>query len=215
MELARRVGLDVAAVSLTKANGKDVLLVERFDRAPGSRKRRAVVSALTILGLSELTPRYASYANLAEDVRRRFTEPRETLRELFGRIVFNVLVGNTDDHARNHMAFWDGRDEMLTLTPAFDVCPYLRGGGEATQAMAIGPDGSRLSRVESCVAAASTYLLSEHEARAIVDHQVSVVEGEWEDVCDAAGLGVADRERFRRQAVLHPYAREGYAVTEA
>jgi hypothetical protein len=91
-----------------------------------------LVSALTILGLDELSARYASYADLADLIRARFTEPTATLRELFSRITFNVLTGNSDDHARNHAAFWDGAE--LTLTPAYDICPQSRGGGETSQA---------------------------------------------------------------------------------
>lgn len=209
MELARRVGLDVAPVGLSRASGKDVLLVERFDRGPASGQRRAVVSALTILGLDPFPGgRYASYADLAQAIRERFTEPRRTLRELFARIVFNVLVGNTDDHARNHAAFWDGA--VLTLTPAYDICPQARGGGEAAQAMAIGPDGFRMSQVEGCVGAAATYHLSEAEARTIVDRQVETIEAEWDDVCESAELTAVDRSYFWRRQFLNPYALEGY-----
>ncbi len=207
MELARRAGLDVAAVELTSALGKDVLLVERFDRTGGGR-RRAVVSALTVLGLDELGGRYASYADLAHVVRTRFTAPGATLRELFARIVFNVLAGNTDDHARNQAAFWDG--DALTLTPAYDICPIVRAGGEARQAMAIGDDGYRMSQVAGCVARASTYHLSEQEAREIVDAQIDVIETQWEDVCDRAGLSEVDRALLRRGAFLTPYALEGW-----
>ncbi len=60
-----------------------------------------MVSALTILGLSEEYGRYATYPALADAIRKRFTNPKPTLRELFSRVVFNILVGNTDDHARN------------------------------------------------------------------------------------------------------------------
>lgn len=123
MRLAALCGLDTAPVFLTEASGKDVLLIKRFDRvkAPTGWQRKMMVSALTILALDEMMARYASYADLAEIVRHRFTEPQATLRELFSRVVFNILSGNTDDHARNHAAFWDG--EALTLTPAYDVCP--------------------------------------------------------------------------------------------
>lgn len=208
MELARRVGIEVAAVELTEALGKDVLLVERFDRpAPGGR--RAQVSALTILGLDEWGGRYASYEALADQVRERFTEPKATLRELFSRLVFNILAGNTDDHARNHTAFWDGA--ALTLTPAYDICSLPRAGGEASQAMAIGRDGYRLSQVAGCVARASTYLLTEEEAHEIVEGQVETIEQEWEDVCELARLGEVDRRRLWRRAVLNPYAVEGYS----
>jgi serine/threonine-protein kinase HipA len=208
MELARRAGLDVAAVELTHALGKDVLLIERFDRPPGTGQRRSVVSALTILELDELLARYASYADLAQTIRERFTDPRRTLRELFARIVFNVLVGNNDDHARNHAAFWDGAN--LSLTPAFDICPQPRSGRETAQAMAIGADGFKMSHVAGCVAAAPVYLLSEADAREIVDRHIEVIETEWPDVCDLARLTRTEREYFWRRQFLNPYAVEGY-----
>jgi serine/threonine-protein kinase HipA len=206
MELARRAGIETASVELTKALGRDALLVERFDR-PGEG-RRAMVSALTILDLDELGARYASYAALADQIRARFTDPRATLRELFSRITFNVLSGNNDDHARNHSAFWDGSE--LTLTPAYDICPAPRAGGETAQAMAIGADGYRFSQVAGCVARASTYLLSEADAREIVDHQTEVIEANWTDVCDRADLTEVDRNAFWHRQFLNPYATQGY-----
>lgn len=206
MELARRAGIETAPVELTKALGRDALLVERFDRPAGGR--RAMVSALTILELDEIEARYASYANLANQIRARFTEPTATLRELFARITFNVLSGNNDDHARNHSAFWDGAE--LTLTPAYDICPAPRAGGETAQAMAIGADGYRFSQVAGCVSRASTYLLSEADAREIVDHQIDVIETEWTAVCDRAELTEVDRNSFWRRQFLNPYATQGY-----
>lgn len=106
MRLANEVGIHVAPVYLRSALGKDVLLVERFDRvwSNGHWRRRAMVSALTMFELDEMMAAYASYEKLAEIIRHRFTHPKATLRELFSRIVFNILCGNTDDHARN--AFW-------------------------------------------------------------------------------------------------------------
>ncbi len=210
MRLAARVGLDVAAVELTSSLGKDVLLVERFDRVGGAdgETRRAIVSALTMLELDEMAARYASYADLAQIVRERFREPRATLRELFGRIVFNILVGNTDDHARNHAAFWDG--EALVLTPAYDICPQPRSGGVASQGMMISPDGFRLSQLSGCVEAAPTYLLNEAEARQIIDRQIETIEAEWPEVCEQARLSEVERTYFWRRQFLNAYALEGY-----
>jgi serine/threonine-protein kinase HipA len=208
MELAHRAGLDVAHVELVEAMGRDVLLVERFDRVPSTGARRAVVSALTMLSLDEMMARYASYADLAEIMRRRFVNAPATLRELFARITFNILVGNTDDHARNHSAFWDGAS--LSLTPAYDICPQGRAGGEASQAMMIGPDGFRMSQLAGCVRAASTYLLNEVQAREIIDRQITVIESEWNDVCEAGRLTEVDRDYFWRRQFLNPYALEGY-----
>lgn len=210
MELAARAGMGVARVELATAAEKQVLLVERFDRVPGERTRLAIISALTILKLNELAAGWASYFDLAQAVREQFTEPERTLRELFSRITFNILVGNTDDHARNHAAFWDG--EMLTLTPAYDICPQLRSTGEASQAMIIGEDTDRfrLSQVAGCVNRAHLYQLTEAQAREIVDHQLDVIETQFDEVCDAAHLPAGARAQLRR-VLPHPFALEGYA----
>src|SRR3546814_8869732 len=93
MRVAARVGFDVAPVRLVQVAGRDVLLIERFDRVRSGAgwQRRAVVSALTMLELDEMMARYASYERLAEIVRHRFTDASATLRELFRRLVFNIL----------------------------------------------------------------------------------------------------------------------------
>lgn len=208
MRLAAAAGIEVAATSLTRALDRDVLLVERFDR-PGGGRRRAVVSALTILGLEPMMARYASYADLADLILERFAAALPALRELFARITFNVLVGNTDDHARNHSAFWDGA--QLSLTPAYDICPQRRGGGEASQAMAIRRDGFRLSQVAGCLEAAATFRLTAAEAREIVDHQIETIESQWDDVCELAGLTAVERTYFWKRQFLNPFALEGYS----
>jgi serine/threonine-protein kinase HipA len=207
MRLAREAGLEVAATNLNRVLDRDVLLVERFDR-PGGGRRRGVVSALTLLGLDELLPQYASYVDLADLMRERFTDAVPELRELFGRMTFNVLVGNTDDHARNHAAFWDGR--TLALTPAYDVCPQPRSGGEASQAMALRRNGFRLSQVAACVETAAAFRLTETEAREIVDHQIEVISGQWKEVCDLAAMTQVERDYFWKRQFLNAYALEGY-----
>ena len=210
MELARRVGLDVARTEVVEALGRDVLLVDRFDRPEGGRHRRMLVSALTILNLDVTMARYATYYDLADAIRSRFTEPKQTLRELFSRIIFNICVSNTDDHARNHAAFWDGK--ILTLTPAYDICPQLRSGGEATQTMAIRRDGYRYSQLAGCVAAApDTYLLSKAEAKDIIDHQVDAIRSEWDEAAEAARLTSVERNQLWGRQILNPYALEDAA----
>ena len=111
--------------------------VIRFDRIHSKIgwERKSIVSALTLFELDEMMGRYASYEILAEKIRHKFTNASQTLKELFQRLIINILVGNTDDHARNHAAFWDGH--MLSLTPAYDICPQPRTGNIATQAMLI------------------------------------------------------------------------------
>ena len=210
MRLARLVGLNVASVSLEYAAGKDVLVVERFDRTATANgwQRKSLVSALTLLALDEMMARFASYATLAELVRAQFTSALQTLRELFSRIVFNILVGNTDDHARNHAAFWDGH--VLTLTPAYDICPQSRHGQVASQAMLVTGD-DRSSRIATCLAAAPQFLLSEESAVEIIVKQVEGIEQNWLTICEEASLNEVDRNLLWGNQILNPYAFEGLA----
>ncbi len=205
MRLAALAGLDVAPVELASAAGKDVLLVRRFDRNYSEKgwTRKLMVSALTLLGLDEMMARYASYEVLAEIIRHRFSDPKQTLRELFKRLVFNVLCGNTDDHARNHAAFWDGKE--LSLTPAYDICPQGRTGNEASQAMLIsGNDNS--SRLATCLESAHNFLLSRADARALMDELQAAIEEHWNAVCDEAQLGEVDKRLLRGRQFLNPYS---------
>jgi serine/threonine-protein kinase HipA len=209
MRLAQMAGINVAPVKLVKALKKDVLLIERFDRVHSESgwKRKAMVSALTMFGLNSMMARYASYEELAEIIRYRFTDASKTLKELFSRMVFNILCGNTDDHARNHAAFWDGT--MLTLTPAYDICPQGRTGNVASQAMKISGDNN-LSQIVSCLSAAENFLLSQEEAMAITEDLIQSIANNWDAVCDSAELNEADRNLFWKRQFLNPYAFEGY-----
>ena len=214
MRLAAKLGLDVAPTELQHAGGKDVLLVQRFDRVKTDKgwTRKAMVSALTLLGLDEMAGRHASYQDLAEIIRTRFTAPKKTLHELYGRLVFNVLCGNTDDHARNHAAFWDGA--KLTLTPAYDICPQNRRGREANQAMAI-TGNKRTSTLATCIEAAPQFLLSEKAAIDIIQRQIEGIREHWDAVCEEASLSEVDRRVLRSGPFLNPYAFEGAPATIA
>ena len=139
-------------------------------------------------------------------IAERFANPSRSLHELFARIVFNIATGNTDDHARNHAAFWDGKAHQLSLTPAYDICPYPRAGQTAEQIMAIGRDGSKASQFATCVAAAAVYGLSTADARDIVDHQVTTIRREWAEAADVARLTEADKTRMWGRDILNPYA---------
>ncbi len=207
MRLAELAGLNTAPVKLKKAANKDVLLIERFDREPKGDKwtRKAMVSALTLFGLDEMMARYASYETLSEIIRHHFTSPRTTLKEIFSRLVFNILCGNTDDHARNHAAFWDGR--ALTLTPAYDICPQGRTGNVASQAMLISGDNN-LSQLSTCLETAHNFLLSKEEAREIFRALTDAIEQNWGTVCEEAELNDVDRKLLWRRQFLNSYSVE-------
>ena len=205
MRLAKLVGLDVAPVKLVKSANKDVLLVERFDRVASEKgwKRKPIVSALTLFALDDMMARYASYETFAEIIRHRFTKPKETLRELFCRLTFNVLCGNTDDHARNHAAFWNGH--TLALTPAYDICPQGRTGNEASQAMLI-VGNNKMSQLATCLQTAHNFLLSKEEAKAIFEHQIQIIKDNFDSVCAEARLSEIDKRLFWQRQFLNPYS---------
>jgi serine/threonine-protein kinase HipA len=207
MRLAKMAGIDVAPVKMVKAANKDVVLIERFDRMHKGKNwtRKSMVSALTLFGLDEMMARYASYETLAEIIRHQFTAPKKTLKELFSRLLFNILCGNTDDHTRNHAAFWDGK--QLSLTPAYDICPQGRAGNEAGQAMRI-IGNNNFSQFKTCLSAAHNFLLSKDEAYGIFEHQKSVIEQNWQAVCDAAQLSEVERNLFWHRQFLNPFSLE-------
>lgn len=209
MRLAAICGLDVANVKLTQAMEKDVLLVERFDRyfTGSAWTRKLMQSALTLLQLDDMTARYASYEDLADIIRKDFASPIETLKELFSRLVFNILCGNTDDHARNHAAFWDGAN--YKLTPAYDICPQNRTGNETGQAMLISGNVNA-SKLTTCVAAAQRFLIDEIHAREIIDGQVHCIQNHWDSVCEEANLNEVDRNFFWKRQFLNPFAFQGF-----
>jgi len=131
----------------------------------------------------------------------RGASPKADNAALFRRMVFNIIIGNTDDHARNHSFFWDGRH--YRLTPAYDICPMLRSGLTASQAMVVGTEG-RLSTLRNALSEAPVFGLSPATAREEVDAMVGTVESEWPDAAEAAGLTRVQSDLLRRATVLSP-----------
>lgn len=206
MLLAARAGLDVARVEHRRVAGKEVLLVERFDRQdhPSGRMRRQVVSLLTVLGLSESSARYASYADLARAIRTGpWVDVPQSLRELYGRLALNVVVGNTDDHLRNHSAFWDGTS--LRLTPAYDIAPQARSTDPASHAIGIVGANARASQLRLVRAVAADFLLSAAEADSIIDRVRTAVHEGWREACDAFELSTAVRDQLWGREFANSY----------
>jgi serine/threonine-protein kinase HipA len=213
MRLASLIGLDVASVKLEKVMNKDVLLIERFDRlrVENGWTRKIMVSALTLQGMDEMMVRHTSYEALSHVMRKEFHDPKSDLRELFGRLVFNILCGNTDDHARNHAAFFDGHD--YRLTPAYDICPQTRSGNVASQGMLIMGHANQ-SQIALCLDAAHLFLLNRVEAIEIVLTQLEGVGQHWHDCCVESGISIVDRNVLATRQMLNPFAFEQLAEVD-
>lgn len=207
MLLADRAGLDVAPVEVRRVNGKEVLLVERFDRVStpaGATMRRGMLSMLTLLGLHASGSWGASYADIAQMIR---TGPWNgvpgTLEEMFSRLVFSILVGNNDDHLRNHAAFWDGK--ALSLTPAYDLAPQTRNSATSSQAIAVTRDGQRASQLRLALEVAGEFHLGRDRATAIIERLRTAIESHWNECADLARLTEPQRTWLRGRQFLNPY----------
>ncbi len=102
MKLAYKCGLNVPDVEIKKVGAQEVFLIKRFDRKYDEEIKNYYkthfVSGLTLLNLDEKDYSNWSYLDLADQMRRWIKNPKNDLKELFKRIVFNGLVSNTDDH---------------------------------------------------------------------------------------------------------------------
>ncbi|MET3493489.1 type II toxin-antitoxin system HipA family toxin [Variovorax boronicumulans] len=134
--LADACGIAVPPFLLQPLASGHALLVERFDRAgPVTDERRFhYLSASALLDVPYDSSR-GSYVELAQLLRRISAQPQEDLAELFRRMVFNLVVGNSDDHVKNHGAL-QGEDGQWRLAPAFDLVMQL-GGHTGYQELAI------------------------------------------------------------------------------
>jgi serine/threonine-protein kinase HipA len=119
LALARKAGIAVPAARLEKVAGKPVLIVTRFDRAKGSR-RTPFLSAMSMLGAKDHETR--SYLEFVDVLRQYGAAPREDIEALWRRVVFMILISNTDDHLRNHAFLYEGQNGWR-LSPAYDLNP--------------------------------------------------------------------------------------------
>ena len=201
MWLAGKCNIDVPATRLIQSMGKDVLLVERFDRirSEAGLQRRFMISGLTALQLHETESRLASYLDLTGFIRRYTKEADLDAVQLFRRMLFNILIGNNDDHARNHAFFWDGMHYQLT--PAYDICPMLRSGLTANQAMVVGKEG-RLSTLKNAQSEAGLFGVSWEMAEIVKAELIDTINTRWAEAADVAGLTGVQSELLRRSTVL-------------
>jgi serine/threonine-protein kinase HipA len=207
LELARAAGLAVPRTRIeTLADGRQVMLIERFDREPLDRGigRRHMVSALTLLALHEQDSPDSSYASIADAMARHGVSGQVATdrRELFGRMVFNIMVSNDDDHLRNHAFLFSADGGGWRLSPLYDVVPKPQVAQERMLHLSIGPQG-RLARLDNALAGAGRFGLLPPHAILIIDRVVGAVRG-WRDVFEAQGVPAGECDRvasaFRRAA---------------
>ena len=118
LTLARNAGIDVPEWRLESISEKPVLLLRRFDREAGARV--PFLSAMSMLDARDNEAH--SYLEFVDVLRQYGAAPKEEMRVLWRRIVFSILISNTDDHLRNHGFLWTG-SAGWRLSPAYDLNP--------------------------------------------------------------------------------------------
>ena len=185
MALAERAGVGVSPWRLRMVAERPVLMARRFDRR--EERRVPFMSALTALGASDHEMR--SYLEVVEFVRREGAEVDEDLRQLWRRIVFNMLISNTDDHLRNHgfLRGWNG----WRLSPAYDLNPVPPDVKPRVHALAIDEfDGT--ASIETAFRIAPMFGIGEGAARAIAK-EVGEAVGRWPRGADPARAHAGSR----------------------
>ena len=189
LKLARLAGIRVPEHELHIVQDRPVLAVRRFDR-DGDR-RIGYMSAMTMLQAKDR--QQGSYLEVAEAIEEHSPDAGGDLRELWRRIVFTILISNTDDHMRNH-GFLRTSTAGWSLSPVFDLNPNPEGGSVKQLATAI-DENSTEAHLATALDVADLFRLSEEQAWEIAA-QVSSATAQWRVLARATGLSQAQIERL-------------------
>ena len=187
LDLAQAAGIRVPRTRLTRADGRCVLLLERFDRR--GRERVPYISAMTMLTARDGDSH--DYLEIAEVLPEVSAATTADLNELWRRIAFSVLINNTDDHLRNHGFLRTAGG--WRLSPVFDVNPNPDAG--TTRQTAVGGAHRREHVLEALHAHAKHFDLTPASAAQVLSEIVTTVAG-WREVAARNQVNAKDLERF-------------------
>jgi serine/threonine-protein kinase HipA len=196
LALANRAGIVVPVSRMETVADKSVILLRRFDRE-GTR-RIPFLSAMSMLGSRDNESR--SYLEIVDALRQHGAAPKEDMHVLWRRLVFNILISNTDDHLRNHGFLYDGPNGWR-LSPAYDLNPVPTDIKPRILATAINEDDNTASLVLA-IEVAGYFELDAAAARDIAA-QVGNVVSDWRAEGARKGLSKAEIDRMA-SAFEHP-----------
>ncbi len=192
LELAREAGIDTAEAELHRVDDRQVLLLSRFDRVGNNRV--PFLSALSVLDAVD-GDRH-SYLDIADAIRRFGAATRSDLEQLWRRLVFNVLISNTDDHLRNHGFLYAGEGGWR-LSPAYDLNPVPLDFGPRFLVTAIGENIDDTSASLELAFDVAVYFDLEQEQARTIAREVAEACAQWRDRAGAHGLGGSEIDLMR------------------
>lgn len=184
LTLAAKAGITVPKWRLEHIAGRDVLLLKRFDRDNG--KRIPFLSAMSMISANDNESH--SYMEIVDAIRQNGTSPKRDMHELWRRMVFNILIANTDDHLRNH-AFLCKDTEGWALSPAYDLNPVPIDIKPRILSTTISMDDGTGS-IELAMEVAEYFELKPLDAKKILAEVKEAVSG-WEKVATATGISAS------------------------
>jgi len=189
MTMAREAEIDVPDVVLTETARGPVVLVERFDHAAGSQHHLvSVASLINKFAITQFDEAAMSYPGIYQLGNRIGSRTLGLPEMIFRRMLFNVAIGNTDDHLRNHSFYKKAGEAEYRLTPGYDIVPNT--GLQGSHAIALGAFGSTPSR-DNLEAAAHRMGLDKMRAGKIAEEVLSVTQ-RWREYLADAGVGDSD-----------------------
>lgn len=190
LDLAQAAGIRVPNYRLERVGTKSVLLIERFDRRDIDL-RVPFMSAMTALDVKDRDEDH-SYLEIVDALRQIGGAPDQDIRELWRRMVFNILVSNTDDHLRNHGFLFGSKG--WRLAPAYDVNPCPADVGGRIHVLAIN-DVDRSGSLDLALSAAAYFGLDQQAARTIAG-DVGMAVSRWIDVATAHRIAKREIDRL-------------------
>lgn len=184
--LAKKAGINAASTQVISTNDKyHTLLSRRFDRTE-TNKRIHFASAMTLLGLSDGDNAGTGngYLDIVDFILQHSTEVNSNLQELYRRVVFNISIGNSDDHFRNHGFLLTTKG--WTLSPAYDMNPTLN----EYQSLLISKSSNKAD-LELLLNSCEDYMLPRDVALNVI-HEVATAVKDWKTL--AVKLGIAKSE---------------------
>ena len=181
MTLAKKAGITVAGHQLVEVGGKNVAVIERFDRS--GVRRTPFLSASSLLALPKEDP--GSYTLMADVIRQFGDDVQKDLQEMWRRLAFSLLASNYDDHLRNH-AFLMHRARRWSLSPAYDLNPVPAMDRSAMTKTPIS-EGIQETSIDAALSAASRFGLSVEEAKKVLREVLQSVTA-WREVGKSLGI---------------------------
>ena len=189
LSLAERAGIETPSWQIRSVAGEPILIVDRFDRREG--ERIPFFSAMSLVGAADREAH--SYLEIADALRQHGARARQDLAQLWRRIVFNVLISNTDDHLRNHGFLYEGQLGWC-LSPAYDVNPTPTDVRPRVLSTSIGFDDP-VASLDLALETAPSYGLDKAAARGIAGEVGGAVTA-WRETAERLGATRRDIDRL-------------------